>query len=93
MPIILLLKDIGKAVEGIDKHGDTYIVIVTRGHSDDAVALKPCIGTKAGYVGMIGSKAKVAKMHSDFISKGWATEDQWKRISCSDRSGNQIEDN
>jgi len=43
--------------------------------------LRPCIGTDAGYVGMIGSRAKVAKMHSDFVAKGWATEDQWKRIS------------
>jgi len=76
----IIVDDIGRTVENIEKHSDTFIVIVTRGHSDDAVALKPCIGTGAGYVGMIGSKEKVAKMHSDFISRGWATEDQWKRI-------------
>lgn len=76
----IIMDDIGKAVENIEKHSDTFIVIVTRGHSDDAVALKPCIGSGAGYVGMIGSREKVAKMHSDFINKAWATEDQWKRI-------------
>jgi len=29
---------------------------------------------------MIGSKGKVAKMHSEFIRMGWATEEQWSRI-------------
>jgi xanthine dehydrogenase accessory factor len=29
---------------------------------------------------MIGSKVKVAKMHTEFIQKKWATEDQWSRI-------------
>ena len=76
----IIVKDIGKAVDEIEKHADTYIVIVTRGHGDDAAALRSCIETGAGYIGMIGSKAKVAKMHSDFISKGWASEDQWNRI-------------
>jgi len=76
----IIVEEIGTAVENIEKRSDTYIVIVTRGHSDDAVALKPCIGSNAGYIGMIGSKAKVAKMYSDFIRKGWATEEQWKKI-------------
>jgi len=59
---------------------DTYIVIVTRGHSHDAEALRPCIGSDASYVGMMGSRIKVAKMHEEFITNGWATEEQWKKI-------------
>jgi len=76
----IIVQDIGKVMEEVDKCADTYIVIVTRGHRADSEALKSCIGTEAAYIGMIGSKAKVAKMHSDFIQKGWATEDQWKAI-------------
>jgi len=76
----IIVEEIGTAVETIEKRSDTYIVIVTRGHSDDAVTLKSCIGSNSGYIGMIGSKAKVAKMHSDFILRGWATEEQWNRI-------------
>ncbi|MFC1636579.1 XdhC family protein, partial [Planctomycetota bacterium] len=34
---------------------DTYVVIVTRGHKLDAVALEACIHTRAAYIGMIGS--------------------------------------
>jgi xanthine dehydrogenase accessory factor len=76
----IIVKDIAVAMAEIDKTPDTYIVIVTRGHGYDAEALRPCIGSKAGYVGMIGSRAKVAKMRSGFLAAGWTTEDQWERI-------------
>jgi len=76
----LIVKDIGIAMEELEKTDDTYIVIVTRGHNDDAKALSPCIKSKAAYVGMIGSKTKIAKMHRNFIQNGWATEEQWSAI-------------
>jgi xanthine dehydrogenase accessory factor len=72
--------DIGKALSEIDKGEDTYIVIVTRGHRDDADALKACIGSPAAYIGMIGSRNKVGVMHRDFVAGKWATEEQWKKI-------------
>jgi xanthine dehydrogenase accessory factor len=58
----------------------SYIVIVTRGHRQDAEALKPCFGSGAAYIGMIGSAAKVATMKQKFISEGWATEEQWDQV-------------
>lgn len=76
----IIVKEVGKAIREVEKNCDTYIVIVTRGHSNDADALKPCMGSNAAYVGMIGSRAKTAKMHKDFIEKKWATEEQWNRI-------------
>lgn len=76
----IIVKDIGEAMRELPKNKNTYIVIVTRGHGHDADALKPCIGSTAAYVGMMGSRVKVAKMHSEFIEKKWATEDQWKKI-------------
>jgi xanthine dehydrogenase accessory factor len=76
----IIVKDIGLAVSEINKGSDTFIVIVTRGHNDDAKALLPCIGSGAAYTGMIGSKGKVAKIHAEFIQKGWATEEQWNTI-------------
>jgi xanthine dehydrogenase accessory factor len=76
----IIVKDIGDAVKELPKDKDTFIVIVTRGHGHDADALKPCIGSSAAYVGMMGSRVKVAKMREEFITKGWATEEQWKKI-------------
>jgi xanthine dehydrogenase accessory factor len=76
----IITRDIGIAIEEIEKEDDTYIVIVTRGHRDDGNALKACIGSDAAYIGMIGSKTKISLMHGKFIGNGWATEEQWKRI-------------
>ena len=76
----IIVKDIGEAMREISKDKNTFIVIVTRGHGHDADALKPCIGSPAAYVGMMGSRVKVAKVHEEFIARGWATEEQWKKI-------------
>ncbi|MBK7133712.1 MAG: XdhC family protein [Bacteroidales bacterium] len=76
----IIVGDIGRAVQNIKKGDDTYIVIVTRGHKDDAEALKPCIGTDLAYTGMIGSRMKIAAMKTHFIEQGWATKEQWDSI-------------
>lgn len=76
----IIVKDIGKALMDLPKTGNTYVVIVTRGHKDDAAALNPCIGSELAYTGMIGSKKKIASMRSDFIENGWATAKQWETI-------------
>jgi xanthine dehydrogenase accessory factor len=76
----LIVRDIGDAMQSLIKDEDTFIVIVTRGHDDDAKALLPCIGSGAAYTGMIGSKKKIAKMRQNFIQNGWATEQEWSRI-------------
>ncbi len=76
----LIVKDIGEAMQEIHKDNNTYIAIVTRGHDHDADALKPCIGSAAAYVGMMGSKTKVAKMHEEFIKNRWATEESWQKV-------------
>ena len=51
----IIVKDIGIAMQELKKKPDTYVVIVTRGHKDDANALKPCIGSASAYIGMMGS--------------------------------------
>ena len=71
---------VGKSLGEIEKGSDTYIVIVTRGHRDDGDALKACIGSDVAYIGMIGSKTKVALMKHEFIDKRLATVEQWERI-------------
>ncbi len=46
--------------EGIPMGRNDCIVILTRGHRYDTEVLRQAVRTKAGYVGMIGSKRKVA---------------------------------
>jgi xanthine dehydrogenase accessory factor len=76
----IIVSDIGEAMQGLRKSMDTYVVIVTRGHKDDAEALKPCIGSGLAYIGMIGSKTKIASMRSNFLENGWTTAKQWDAI-------------
>jgi len=72
--------DIPKEVAGFPVNKETYIVIVTRGHKHDAEALKACIHRPAAYIGMIGSKRKVALLRRDFIETGLATEEEFNRV-------------
>ncbi len=48
----------------------SYVVIVTRGHLYDGEVLEQAIQTKAGYIGMIGSKRKIAVLYKGLTDKG-----------------------
>lgn len=72
--------NIGESVDRLQKGKDLFIVIVTRGHRDDSVALQACIRSDAAYIGMIGSRTKIALMKKEYLEKGWATENEWNRI-------------
>ncbi|SHN70755.1 XdhC family aldehyde oxidoreductase maturation factor [Desulfovibrio litoralis] len=52
----------------------TYIVIVTRGHLHDATVLQQALATKAGYIGMIGSKRKRKDVYDTLRSQGVSEE-------------------
>jgi xanthine dehydrogenase accessory factor len=76
----VVVGNIGQVMEQVMKTTDTYVVILTRGHRDDADALRACIGTGAAYIGMIGSLKKIALMREKFTGEGWATRQQWEQI-------------
>lgn len=77
----LVLSGNMKEVLGKIKAGrDTYIAIVTRGHKQDAEVLKEFIDTGAGYIGMIGSRKKVAQVRDQFLKKGWSTAARWEEL-------------
>jgi len=76
----IVVDDIGKAIRNFPLSKDSYVVIVTRGHSHDAEALRACIASETAYIGMIGSVHKIKIMREKFIDEGWATAAQWDRI-------------
>jgi xanthine dehydrogenase accessory factor len=59
---------------------DTYIVILTRGHRNDTEALRVCLHSGAGYIGMIGSRSKIALQREEFIRRRWATAAAFDRV-------------
>ncbi|HAQ17973.1 MAG TPA: hypothetical protein DCR40_01920 [Prolixibacteraceae bacterium] len=73
----------GNVEEGfseIELDANSYLVIVTRGHNQDAHVLKHFIGSAARYIGMIGSKRKIIQVRDKFLGEGWATREQWDKI-------------
>lgn len=52
-----------------------YIVIVTRGHLHDLDCLRWALGTKAGYVGMIGSRRKRDMIYAQLLKEGVSQEE------------------
>ena len=77
---IIIVDDVGHAIEKLKKNKDTYIVIVTRGHKNDADALKSSLASEVAYIGMIGSTKKIALIRKKSIDEGWATAQQWTKI-------------
>jgi xanthine dehydrogenase accessory factor len=61
-------------------HQDTFIVLVSRGHQQDSVALRACIRRSAAYIGMIGSRRKVPLVRRQFLQNGWATAEEFDRV-------------
>jgi len=52
----------------------SYIVILTRGHLYDQGVVEKSIATKAGYIGMIGSKRKRNLIYQSLLENGIAQE-------------------
>lgn len=61
--------------EGLELGNRDGVVIVTRGHSHDLECAERALRTGAGYIGMIGSRAKVAKVFSDLRSRGFKSDE------------------
>ena len=59
----------------IEMDGDSYIVIVTRGHAHDELVLRGALRTQAGYIGMIGSRRKRETIYKNLLEDGYKQSD------------------
>ena len=64
---------------GLPLHSASFVVIVTRGHALDAEVVKLLEGRTCAYIGMIGSRRKIAFVRERLIGEGLAP-DQIDRI-------------
>lgn len=62
-------------VDTLPIDADSYLVIVTRGHSHDTSVLAQSLKTKARYIGMIGSRKKVADTFEYLSGRGFSGDD------------------
>lgn len=54
---------------------NSYIIIMTRGHLHDRAVLRQALRTNAAYMGMIGSRKKVADTFAALMEEGVSAED------------------
>ncbi len=62
-------------ISAIPIDADSYVVIVTRGHMDDLTVLAQVLRTPAAYIGMIGSRRKVALIYDELRKRGYGEAD------------------
>jgi xanthine dehydrogenase accessory factor len=58
----------------------SYVVLATRGHLHDSAALAVCIHRRLAYLGMIGSRRKVALVRQRFLETGMATVEEFDSV-------------
>jgi xanthine dehydrogenase accessory factor len=78
---INVIPDYLDLVNHIRVDSNSYIVIVTRGHSYDKEVLAQMLKTDAKYIGMIGSRSKKAYTY-DLLKEEGFTEDDLTRVFC-----------
>ncbi|MEG1254428.1 XdhC family protein [Clostridium sp.] len=70
----LIVGDIKENLEKYPINNQCSVVIVTRGHVHDEIALKAVLMTAANYIGMIGSKTKINSLMNKLIDEGYSKE-------------------
>ena len=58
----------------VDLPASAYVVVVTRGHSHDLDALRALAARDLRYLGLIGSRAKVARIYEALLQEGMPAE-------------------
>jgi xanthine dehydrogenase accessory factor len=69
--LVMPLTQVG---EMCDFGQDDYVVLMTRGHAHDHTILEQIYGCPARYLGMLGSKPRIAKLWHQLEAKGMARE-------------------
>ena len=78
---IKVLDSFEECFAGMEMNGDSYVVIVTRGHQHDKTVLAQALRTGAGYIGMMGSHRKREELFKVLQQEGFSSADL-TRVHC-----------
>jgi xanthine dehydrogenase accessory factor len=76
----IVVKPFTNSIDEASFDNRTFIVIATPGHATDKTVLTACAGKPHAYLGMIGSKSKVATMKKNMLASGNFTEEDLNGI-------------
>ena len=71
----VICDDFEAALDRFPINANTTIVMVTRGHKQDELSLRHCLGRGAGYIGMIGSKRRTAAVLEHLAEEGFDADE------------------
>ena len=77
---VYVIDDFRHALQNLNIDSDSFIVILTRGHTYDQVVLEQALKTDASYIGMIGSRSKRDATYKALIAEGLATSEDLERV-------------
>jgi len=69
-----LILDLDSAFDDLKIDDLSYICAVTRGHQFDKPIVRQAMNTNAAYIGMLGSRRKIALMWKEFEAEGFSQE-------------------
>jgi xanthine dehydrogenase accessory factor len=70
----ILCMDYDKAFEVLPEYKNSYYVVVTPGHKKDLQCVTHILNRSYAYVGMIGSRGKVARVHKSLLEMHYPEE-------------------
>ena len=71
----VICEDFETALEKFPIDGNTFITLVTRGHKQDELSLRTCLGRGAAYLGMIGSRRRSGAVIQHLKDEGFDADE------------------
>ncbi|MBF8266725.1 MAG: hypothetical protein HW388_233 [Dehalococcoidia bacterium] len=66
----VIVADYAQGLQQLDLRPNSAVVVATRGHREDDLALEAAARSSAGYVGLVGSKRKVILIYEELLKHG-----------------------
>jgi xanthine dehydrogenase accessory factor len=77
---VIVIEDYDKAFEKIKPEGNSFIVIVTRGHFGDYQVLRDALTKPHAYIGMIGSRTKIQEIYTRLMDADGVSQETLDHI-------------
>ena len=77
----IVVSEFAASFEHLDLGPSSHVVIVTRGHRHDQLVLERSLPSSAATIGLIGSRAKIARIYRHLVREG-ADPDRLRRVQA-----------
>ena len=72
--------DVADGIRRLPMNRDAYVALVSRGHLVDGKALAACVHSQVAYIGMMGSRRKIALLRKRFLDERICTAEEFDRV-------------